>query len=89
MEDKELARVIDFIEGYYSRKLDSNEIKAIKFELKDFNFEKFHKELSFPLLKKVEYFTVAQLHKIIEEYKDLQAMKSDLGINSFEELYEN
>ena len=70
MEDKELIRVVDFIEGYYSRKLDSNEIKAIKFE-------------------KVEYFTVAQLHKIIEEYKETQKFKESLGVNSFDELYEN
>lgn len=89
MEDKELARVIDFLEGYYSRKLDNNEIKAIKFELKNFDFEKFHKELSFQLLKKVEYFTVAKLHKIIEEYKDIEKLKSHLGIKSFDELYEN
>ncbi len=89
MEDKELARVIDFIEGYYSRKLDSNEIKAIKFELKNFDFEKFHKELSFQLLKRVEYFSVAQLHKIIDEYKKIQKFKESLGINSFDELHEN
>lgn len=89
METKELARVIDFIEGYYSRKLDNNEIKAIKFELKNFDFEKFHKELSFQLLKKVEYFTVASLHKIIEEYKEIQKFKESLGINSFDEIYEN
>ena len=36
MEDKEVVRVVDFIEGYYSRKLDSKEIKAIKIELNNF-----------------------------------------------------
>ncbi len=89
MEDKEVVRVVDFIEGYYSRKLDSNEIKAIKFELKNFDFEKFHKEISFQLLKKVEYFNVSALHRIIDEYKELEAFKQHLGINSFDELFEN
>lgn len=89
MEDDELIKVIDFIEGYYSRKLDVKEIKAIKEELKDYDYEKFMNNLKFPLLKKVEYFKVQALHNIIEEDKDLQHLKDSLGIKSFDELYEN
>lgn len=82
-------KVIEVIEGYYHRKLEPAEIKALSEELKDWNFEMFEKELKYPLLKKIEYFSVAQLHKIIEGYKQLEELKKRLGIKSFEELYEN
>ncbi len=82
-------KLVDFIEGYYHRKLEKNEILALAEEVKDFTFDDFVENFKFQLLKKVEYFTVAQLHKIIEEYKEIQKFKESLGINSFDELYEN
>ncbi len=81
-------KLVDFI-GYYHRKLEKNEILALAEEVKDFTFDDFVENFKFQLLKKVEYFTVAQLHKIIEEYKEIQKFKESLGINSFDELYEN
>ena len=89
MEDKELIKVIEFLQGAYNRQLNKNEIKLIKEELKDYDYEKFINNLKFPLLKKVEYFTVRELHKIVEDDKDLQHLRDSLGIKSFEELYEN
>lgn len=82
-------KLVDFIEGYYHRKLEKNEILALAEEVKDFTFDEFIENIKFPLLKKVEFFLVAQLHKIIEEYKEMQKFKESLGINSFDELYEN
>ena len=82
-------KVIEFIEGYYHRKLENVEIKALSEELKNFTYDSFMKELKFPLLKRVEYFTVSQLHKIVEEFKELENLKERLGIKSFDEIYEN
>ena len=89
MEDKDLIKVVDFIQGYYSRQLNKAEIKALSDELKGFTFEEFESEIKLPLLKKVEYFNVANLHKIVEDTKDLRLLKKQLGIKSFDELCEN
>lgn len=89
MEDKELVKTIEFIQGSYAKKLESYEIKLIKEELKGYTFDDFMKELKPPLLRRVEYFSVQRLHQIIEENKELQRLKESLGIKSFDELYEN
>jgi len=89
MTEKDLVKVVKFINGYYSRELQENEIIALKRELKDFDYETFKNNLEYPLLRKVEYFSVAQLHKIIEDYRELEKMKEHFGIKSFDELYEN
>lgn len=82
-------KIIDFIEGYYHRRLEANEIKALAEEVKNFDYSSFMENFKFPLLKKVEYFSVAQLHKIIDEYTELKKLKVTLGINNFDELYDN
>ena len=89
MEDKELIKTIEFIQGAYNRTLTAPEIKLLKEELKDYDYNKFIEKLKFPLLKKVDFFTVASLHKIIEEDQELERFKQSLGIKSFDELYEN
>lgn len=89
MEDKELIKTIEFTQGAYSRTLTAPEIKLLKEELKDYDYNKFIENLKFPLLKKVDFFTVASLHKIIEEDQELERFKQSLGIKSFDELYEN
>ena len=89
MEDKELIKTIEFIQGAYNRNLTSPEIKLLKEELKGYDYDKFMENIKFPLLKKVEYFTVASLHKIIEDDKELEEFKKHLGITSWEELYDN
>ena len=35
MDDNDLYKTIKFIEGYYNRKIENNEIVALKDELKD------------------------------------------------------
>ena len=82
-------KTVNLIEGYYNRKLSDKEIRALAEEVKDITFYEFVNEIKFPLLKKVEYFTVAKLHKIIEEFKELREFKRSLEIKSFDELYEN
>lgn len=82
-------KVIEFIEGYFHRKLEQNEVKALAEELKDYDYDKFMENIKFPLLKKVEYFTVSSLHKIIEDDKELEEFKKHLGITSWDELYDN
>ena len=82
-------KVIEFIEGYYHRKLEQTEVKALAEELRDYDYDKFMENIKFPLLKKVEYFTVASLHKIIEDDKELEEFKKHLGIQSWDELYDN
>ena len=82
-------KIIEFIEGYYHRKLEQGEIKTLAEELKNYDYQKFMDNLKFPLLKKVDFFTVASLHKIIEEDQELERFKQSLGIKSFDELYEN
>ena len=89
MEKENYTKIVELIEGYYSRKLDKNELLALKDELKDKTYEVFINDIKLPLLKKVEYFSVANLHKIIEDYRELEEMKRNLGIKSFDELYEN
>lgn len=88
MNKTEGQKIVEFIETYYHRKLEGNEITAISKELKDFTFDDFE-NIKVQLLKKVDYFTVSQLHKIIQEYKELNEMKKHFGIINFEELYEN
>lgn len=89
MNNDDLEKVVEFIEGAYNRKLEVAEIKLLKRELKDYTYESFMENLEYPLLKKVDYFKVQALHKIIEEDKELQELKDRLGIKSFDELYEN
>lgn len=89
MDNDNLEKVVEFIEGAYNRKLEIAEIKLLKEELKDYTYESFMENIKYPLLKKVDYFKVQALHKIIEEDKELQDLKESLGIKSFDELYEN
>ena len=90
MEKQEFERIVDYIEGMYHRKLETKELKVLKGEVnfcKD--FEEFKNKFAFTLLKRVEYFTVQQLHQLIEERKETENFLKLNGLNSFDELYEN
>ena len=89
MNKEDFGKIVEFIEGNYSRTLAKNELVVMKEELKDYTYESFMENIKYPLLKKVDYFKVQALHKIIEEDKELQDLKESLGIKSFDELYEN
>ena len=39
MDDNDLYKTIKFIEGYYNRKIENNEIVALKDELKDYTYQ--------------------------------------------------
>jgi hypothetical protein len=89
MIKEDFNKIVEYIEGAYNRNLDKKELILLKDELKDYTYESFMSELKFTLLKKVEYFTIQKLYKVIEENQELQELKSRLGIKSFDELYEN
>ena len=89
MEDKELALVVEDIEGYYRTTLSGKELRTLKEELKGYDYTRFVSDIKCQLLKKVDYFTIQALHKIVEEAKEIQDLKNRLGIKSFDELYEN
>lgn len=82
-------KIIEFIEGYYHRKLEPSEVKTLAEELKNYDYNSFMENLKTPLLQRVGYFTMAELHKIIEEDKELERYKRSLGVQSLNELYEN
>lgn len=82
-------KVIEYLEGYYRVKLNPEEIKLLSEELTDYDYESFKSRLLFPLLKKVSFFTISELHKVIEEDKQIQEYKQRLGIQNFDEIYEN
>lgn len=89
MDREDFNKIIEFIEGNYNRTLNKQELIALKRELKNYDYQKFIDNLSFPLLKKVDYFTVQALHKIVLDDIDLQHLRDSLGVKSFNELYEN
>jgi len=90
MNKEEFQKIVDYIEGMYHRQLETKELKILKEEVtfcKD--FEEFKNKFAFTLLKRVEYFTIQQLHKLIEERKETELFLKQNGLNSFDELYEN
>lgn len=89
MSKTEMMKVARFIQAYYNRDLKEDELRALEHELADISMENFINDIKLPLLKKVDYFTMAQLHKLIEDFKELEELKRHLGIKSFDELYEN
>lgn len=89
MDKEDFNKIVIFLQGQYNRELNKQELVVLREELKDYTYEKFMNNLKFPLLKKVDYFTVQALHKIILDDIDLQHLRDSLGIESFEELYEN
>lgn len=89
MENSELIKIVEFIQGAYNRTLNPSEIRLLKEELNGYDYDLFMTSLKYPLLKKVDYFTIQALHKVIEDDKGLQHLRDSLEIKSFEELYEN
>lgn len=83
------SKILDYIEGMYSKKLSDKEIFVLNKMLKNETLESFIEKYEFVLTKRVEYFTPAKMKQLIEENKELQELKNRLGIKSFDELYEN
>lgn len=89
MDDKDFIEIIKFIQGAYSRKLSDDEIKLLRTELKDISIEEFKEDIEFTLMKKVDYFTIQALHKILEEHREIRNWLKGSGLKSLDDLYEN
>lgn len=89
MEDKELIKVAEFIEGFYNRKLEKSELIVMRDELKSYNYDKFVRNIKYPLTRKVRFFNVRELSNIIQEDKELDHLRDSLNLDDFDELFEN
>ena len=86
---EEISKIIEFIEGLYSRKLSESEIIVLYDILKNETLEDFKNKYQFALTKKVDYFTPARMQQLIAERKDIEDWKLRAGIKDLSELYEN
>lgn len=82
-------KVINFIESYYKIKLSENEIRVLSQELKGYTYNMFLSEIKEPLLISVEYFTVAQLHRIIENNKQANMFLERMEAESWDDFFAN
>lgn len=89
MVRQDFIKFRDEVEAYYHRNLDRNELIALNNELKDINYQEYAESIKKAMLRKIEYFTVAQVSKIVEEYKKTKQYLKNAGMNSFDEIYEN
>lgn len=89
MDDKDFIKIIEFIQGAYNRILSNSEIKIIKDELEDITYKEFIESIKTTLLAKVDYFTVQELHKVVDDYREAREWLQRAGLKSFDELYEN
>lgn len=83
------ARIIDFIEGMYSRTLADKEILVLKDLLENETLETFKSKYEYTLTKKVDYFTPAKMKQLVKEQLDIEAWLNSVGLKSLNELYEN
>lgn len=82
-------RILDFIEGMYSRKLSDKEALVLNEMLKGETLESFKRKYQFVLGKRVDYFTPAKMQQLVDEENEIQAWLKSAGLNSLDELYEN
>ena len=82
-------RIIEYLQGFYSRKLSEEEILTLNDMLKNETLPEFKRKYSNILSKKVEYFTPAKMQQVIDEKKEIERWKASVGIKDLNELYEN
>lgn len=82
-------KTVNFIETYYKVKLTDNEKLALSRELKEYTYETFTSEIKDALLKSTEYFTIANLHRIIENNNRAREFLKRSGKTSWYEFYAN
>ena len=82
-------RILDFIEGMYSRKLNDKEALRLNEMLKGETLESFKRKYQFALTKKIDYFTPAKMQQLIDEENEIQRWLVSAGLNSLDDLYEN
>ena len=83
------ARILDFIEGMYSRKLNDKEIPVLNKMLEGETLESFKRKYQFVLSKRVDYFTPARMQQLIDEENEIQRWLVSAGLNALDDLYEN
>ncbi len=83
------ARILDFIEGMYSRKLNDKEIPVLNKMLEGETLESFKRKYQFVLSKRVDYFTPARMQQLIDEENEIQRWLVSAGLNLLDDLYEN
>lgn len=83
------ARILDFIEGMYARKLNDKEIPVLNKMLEGETLESFKRKYQFALGKRVDYFTPARMQELINEENEIQRWLVSAGLNSLDDLYEN
>lgn len=82
MEKTDLVKVIKFIEGNYSKKLNENEIQLLSNELKDYTYMQFEKELKNRIIDNIDFFSVQSLHKLIIDNRQDDAVWENANLNS-------
>lgn len=82
-------KTVNFIETYYKVKLTDNEKLALSRELKDYTYDDFKNDIQKPLLISVEYFTIAGLHRIIENNNRAREFLKRSGKTDWYEFYAN
>ncbi len=71
-----------------NKKFTPEEYKAGYELLEKYTVEQFDEFIEL-MLKKMEYFSLANLKKIIDETEDTEKFRESLGLQSWDELYEN
>ena len=89
IDKADLLKTKNFIETYYNKTLNDNEIIALSRELKDYTYEDFKNDIQKPLLISVEYFTIAGLHRIVENNNKTKEFLKRSGKTRWEEFYAN
>lgn len=89
MNKADLVKTKNFIETYYNKTLNDNEIIALSRELQDYTYDDFKNDIQKPLLISVEYFTIAGLHRIIENNNRAREFLKRSGKTSWYEFYAN
>lgn len=85
----EIFKIINFIETYYHRQLNEDEIIAIKSELSDYTYDRFIRTIKEPLLLSTKYFTISDLYRVVEYKRKSDDYLALSNIDSWEELYDN
>lgn len=82
-------KILDYLEGMYSRKFTDKEIVVLGEMLKGETLDTFKNKYQFVLSKKVEYFTPNKMQQLINERAEIQKWLDSVGLKSLDELYEN
>ena len=89
MDKADGKKVVNFIESYYRIKLSDKEIESLSEELRNHTYNTFISEIKDPLLVSVDFFTIAQLHRIIENNKQANYFLKRMEAKSWNDFLAN